>query len=144
MNSLPSDPYIYDQDELTGLRELLAIVQASPNDKSTPLPAEASHSGACEWPTLQFNDLTPEQRHLLSAFLEAQDRPIPPADVLGFSVRLSCSSRHPETTGSGYRYAPVKVKWGLGTEVPRRAATLSLPAMLPDDRRDRTRIDVLP
>jgi beta-lactamase regulating signal transducer with metallopeptidase domain len=144
MNSLPSDPYVYDQDELTGLRELLAIVQASPNDKSAPLPAGALHPAAREWPTLQFNDLTPEQRHLLPACLEAQDSPIPPANVLEFSVRLSCSSGHRETTVSGYRYMPVKVEWSWGTEVPRRDATLSLPASLPDDRRDRTRIEVLP
>ena len=39
LNALPSAPYVSDDDRLTGIRELLAVLKASPADADAPLPA---------------------------------------------------------------------------------------------------------
>jgi hypothetical protein len=144
LDSLPDGPWVEEPDALTGLRELLAIVQASPRDKTGPLPVGASPAKMGERSAFRFSDLTPGQRCLLLAFLDAQDYPAAPADALGFSVRLSRPPRCPEVTGSGYRYAPVEVEWSFGSDTSRRSLPLDLPASLPEDRRDRTKVEVVP
>jgi hypothetical protein len=88
--------------------------------------------------------MTLGQRALLSAFLQAQDRLIPPPDPTGFHVRFSRIEEQPQSGDRGYRYVPVRIEWSLGRNAEPSDYAVSLPASLPDVRRDRTRVELSP
>jgi hypothetical protein len=144
LNSLQGGSYVEDAEMLAGLPELLAIVTASPKGLTAPLTTGSPTADGLDRITLMYSDLAPRQRALLPAFLEAQDPPFPEAEVMGFSARLFCSSDKPQTNGLGYLSVPVRVEWSFGDLSSSWHVTLFLPASLPDDRRGRTRIEVVP
>jgi hypothetical protein len=144
LNSLQGGSYVDDSEMMVGLPELLAIVNAAPKGLTAPLTTGSPTAEGRDRITLTYRVLTPRQRALLPAFLEAQDPPIPAAEVMGFSARLFCSSDRPQTNGSGYLSMPVRVEWSFEDVSSRRHFTLFLPASLPDDRRGSTRIEVVP
>jgi hypothetical protein len=144
LNSLQGGSYVDEPELLAGLPELLAIVNASPKGLTTPLTTGSPTAEGLERSTLTYRVLTPRQRALLPAFLEAQDPPLPEAEVMAFSARLFCPSDKPQSNGTGYLSVPVRVEWSFGEASSRRHFTLFLPASLPDDRRGRTRIEVVP
>ena len=69
---------------------------------------------------------------------------MPPGDLTGFRVRFSRSEERPQTGDRGYRYVPIRIEWGVGRNAAPSVYAVSLPASLPDDRRDRTRIEISP
>lgn len=140
MNSLANGTYVTDDDELSGVRELLAIVQASSTDTSAVPPASSPAAGSSKPAAPGYPNLSARQRSLLPAFLETQDRLVAPADLLGFSMRVVRSSDPPQGAAAGSHSVPVRIEWSLGDESSRRMVALFLPLSPADDRRDRTRV----
>jgi hypothetical protein len=148
----PAEEYLEGQfnraEQIGGLREYLAIVSAAPRNSSgqienTEFRSYDGTTGAGL--TLKHDTMTPLQRRLVPAFLAAQDYPVSPADPEQFSLSLFRSGRTPSTTAAGYKCVHFRLAWDSGgKEKFSLGYSLNLPASLPGDRRDRTRIEVLP
>jgi hypothetical protein len=146
--------------DMNRVHELLAIVRASPRDIHAPLATIDDMSPQAlrrRW--LRYTNLTPRQRLLLPAFLETYSYPIAPQDAQGFELRLTFNpapepeprehlermGAWPPTNDPDYRFVPVD----LGFRVTRDGGRIygrgvALPASLPDDRRGKTKIELIP
>jgi hypothetical protein len=140
------------------LRELLAIVQAAPKNPSAPLPV-IDHLPNEEWQKtwLRYPALTPSQRRLLGAFLDAYPYPVAAGKAVEFQARLFLDPDGPQRDAQmaarmgmppaaypDYRPVSVVLQFSLGDEHRLWGNFLALPTSLPDDRRDRTKIEVVP
>jgi beta-lactamase regulating signal transducer with metallopeptidase domain len=135
-------------EKVAGLRELLAIMNATPRKHDQPLEnSQYFHHDGTPFRGFALNHarMTPRQRQMVPGFLAAQDYPVSPADPEKFSISMFCSVSKPRTTSSGYRYQGFTLAWDTGgQEKISLGYVVCLPASLPDDRRDRTKIEVLP
>lgn len=135
-------------EQTGGLRKYLAIAAASPRNRDGRIentqivvPPSIPIQGLA----LKYKSMTPLQRRLIPVFLAARNSLFSPADAEQFSLLLSSTAKAPETTPSGYKHVPFRLAWDMGKkEYVSPGWTLDLPASLPDDRREQTRVEVVP
>jgi hypothetical protein len=146
-----------DESFYDGLPELLALVDAAPQTPRGPLAiGDFAYSvqdvATANRSSLIQDTLTPRQQTLFTRLLALQHGSVVPGALGGkLTVRLYCRSREPKVTASGYRYLDVGIHWDLMRRVTASAGVgfgagydLYLPLSLPDDRRDRTKIELVP
>jgi hypothetical protein len=126
-----------DEMQLHGLRELLAIVAASPIGQRILLPG-GDRSPSSQQTVVTADQMTPRQRLLVPAFLAAIGKPPAPNNDDGLSIEMWCPRGEPETTASGYRYVRVVVRGNASMY------SLYLPMTLIDDRRATTKVEIAP
>src|SRR5207302_163291 len=137
-----------------GLHDLLAFVAASPKPLRGPLPVgdfTFITDGDLEKRIFLVQDhLAPRQQAPFARLLDVQHGSVPPEAMGGeLKVRFFCRSAEPQKGPRGYRSINVGLRWSLHRQVTRTSGygytsgyDLFLPMSLPDDRRDRTRIEV--
>ena len=76
----------------------------------------------------------------LQPFLSAQSRPLSLAGAKFFRVDGVNQDRSP-APAEGFKDAALMLMWNLGNGVDERQ-TLNLPLVMPDDRRDKTKIQI--
>jgi len=98
--------------------------------------------------------MTDAQRQLLPAFLDAYPYPVSLEKTAKFRVRLfqdlsppdpedfAAVHGEPPSTDPQCRFATVMLQFSLGDEKSLWASFLYLPTTVPNDHRDRTRIEV--
>ena len=135
-----------DRLHLLGLQEILAAIAACPINKDAPLPQgkvigrDVTPAQVAIMPDL--NDL--RQRQLLANFLNVYDRiKIKPQDVVSgdFGFIIIPSMRPKSANNTGAAGADVMLYLGKGSMGV--GYQLALPLALPDDRRDKTAIELL-
>ncbi len=149
MNNLGAMTGHWDEYGMEGWRELLELFRSSA--KSTLAPAVALHVGAVtreaeERIGLAYPDLTQRQRGLLRTFVEARGEFVSEVDARRSAAHLFCTYETPRQEDSGYGYVQV-VAWAqvrTETGMIYDSLTFFLPTTLPDDRRDKTRVEVVP
>ncbi len=137
-----------DRRQLIGLREILTAVAAVPSDKNTSI-----HSGPLSSPTVnnyRVASILPDlrdrqQRVLLNAFAQVFDGSLftnPDLDEFGVIIQSEA-----DNTGLDARVEAAKFSIMFYTDYKHQPGLrfgyiLALPKSLPDDRRDRTRVEV--
>lgn len=135
-----------DEYQLAGLTQLVGLFRAS--GKPRFAPAARLHAGglsrdALERITLGSDDLAAAgRRGLLDNYLEARNEDPSDENVRRFEAYLFCTYEAPQREDSGYGYVQVIAAVGAGRT--REHFALVLPTTLPDDRRDKTVIEVAP
>jgi hypothetical protein len=109
--------------DVTGVRELLALVKASPT-------------------TLTYTQFTPGQQALLPALLDTLSYPVTSEQIAGLRLSWSSSLRRSQPSPAGQALVEAMLSFSLGKGTPQQARIVLLPRTLPDDRRDKTRIEV--
>jgi hypothetical protein len=127
---------VEDEMELQGLRELLAIISASPKGQTVPVPVGDARGS--DRTVLDTEQMTIRQRQLLPAFFAAAGDSLANGSDDGLLIQMWRTQEEPQSTQSGYRYVRVLVSGNA------RTYSLYLPLVLPDDRRDSTKIEVQP
>lgn len=143
---------IADLDTQEGLHELLTLIQANswasvllPQGEPTP---KSEHWGSGG---LRGVGPTPDTVALVGAFLNAVREPIPPAGLLSFSMQAYCYT--PDMLKAAQSPPPqnaqVNLSWKLGGSTKPIAFRdqrwfLWLPLQIPNDRSDKTQIEVTP
>jgi hypothetical protein len=87
---------------------------------------------------LDTEQMTIRQRQLLPAFFAAAGDSLANGSDDGLLIQMWRTQEEPQSTQSGYRYVRVLVSGNA------RTYSLYLPLVLPDDRRDSTKIEVQP
>lgn len=139
LQSLFEGEFTQDEDAVAGLAELLALLKAAPlADGALPEFSVGRQPGRPADVTART--LVSRQRPLLAAFLETRDHPVSPEDLADFRASLG---HFPDPEGATARPDRIRVRleWSLGTEVS-RPFSVPLPLRIPDDRRDRARVEV--
>jgi hypothetical protein len=134
-----------DEIELLGLPELLAMMADSPTGQETALHAGMLTPTVLPRITLARSQLTPRQRAQIPAFLTAAEPVLSAEEVRDFRIMTYCSRDVPETSERGVRYWQVMVQYhlnGTGWSGDGGSYRLLLPMSLPDDRREKTSIEV--
>jgi hypothetical protein len=145
---------------LSRVHELLALLQAAGVDPTAPLPnlerLPAEERLRIWLPTAGMG---PRQRPLVAACLETYPYPVASAQAAEFQARFFITSelqfarlppeilkargawppRYPD-----YRYTNVQVQFQLKSEGRLYGRSVYLPRSLPGDRRDRTKVEVVP
>jgi hypothetical protein len=130
-----------DRLAMSGLRELLAVVAAIPGDKSRPLYSGGIGGNVSPAQIALMPDPRDSgQRPLLNDFLQAWPRRITPAEIQpgDFGFILQADNR-PEFGGNQVR-AGIHIYGGKGSIS--FGYWIALPLALPDDRRDKTQVEV--
>jgi hypothetical protein len=140
LNSLYLGPnYSYSECETAGTRELLAFLERQLRNRpiyNKPLkPGEVQN----KLYVLEPPELAPMQDALLP-FLSAQSRPLSFVEARFFRVDGVNQDRSPAPDG-GFKDAALMLMWNLGNGVDERQ-TINLPLAMPDDRRDKTKIEI--
>jgi hypothetical protein len=158
LNGLAEPPGMFGFQGQT--RELLTVIRAGPKNLSAPIPGLQHGLSPEAWQRtwLKYPAMTPDQRRLLEPFLDAYPYPVPAVKAREFQARLLLDPFAAQTlarmmkspTGTplvldpDYRFVTVTMQFSLGDEKRTWLNSIRLPASLPDDRRDRTRIEVVP
>jgi beta-lactamase regulating signal transducer with metallopeptidase domain len=145
------------------IQPFLAIVRAAVRNPtallpSGPSPSEPATAEKISW--LTYRALAPNDRHLLQDFLDTYPYPVPSDQAQEFQARLVANlyarapaplfintnqDEAPHPIDPRYRKVQVTILASLTSEHRIWVADqLYLPLSLPDDRRDRTLIEVLP
>ncbi|HTE18560.1 MAG TPA: hypothetical protein VK689_09295, partial [Armatimonadota bacterium] len=135
------------ESDIPSLRALLALVAAAPAAEETPAYSGALYEEVLERITFTYPRLNPAQRRLALAVAEEEHWPIAPEQMPRFFARACFAYGEPIRKAGKERYMQIVVNWGFGDA--RRAvdeghAGLHLPASFPDDRRDRTKVEIVP
>jgi hypothetical protein len=138
-----------------GLAELLAILKERPTpdgdgrlqivnsgsmDGLAPEDRAKAEQEVSAKHDLTFDRMTGYQRQMIPVFLAAQSR-----DVSGEpweKFRIWLRAQDSGETRRNYRHVPVTLSWQMGSS--QNDYTLSLPLTLPDDRRAKTLVEVVP
>ena len=155
LNSLPGQRNV-DELFFVGLPDLLEIVENAPQAQRGLLPVgdipEASGESLQKYVFLVQDHLAPRQLAPFGRLLAAQDWPVPPEALGGnLKVRAFCRTPKPEVAARGYRYVDLGIRWELHRaysptlgRVYSAGYDLYFPMSLADDRRDQTRVELVP
>ena len=147
LNDLAGCAGLTHEHDLLLLCPVLTLLSAAPGRAHRPLHAGVLSPGDLQAITVTYRDLTPSQRGLLPSVLSAAETPLHPGDAQSFVARAFCSRAAPERNSMGYWHTQLLVQWGIDPPASDRppisgTAMIQLPMSLPDDRRDRTRIEI--
>jgi hypothetical protein len=144
-----SRPLHHDHHRLPALRLLFALVNATPGADETAVHVGPLSREVRERILLTADSLTDAQRRMLPPLAAEQARPLAREQLAGFGAYFLCPREELVETSGGQRHIAVTVMWGFERAHPRVAhrentMLISLPLSLPDDRRDRTRVELAP
>lgn len=145
-----------DESFLAGLPETLALLRTSKRPLNSPVHVgDLTYNLDGNLDRQVSHPLTPFTRQQAALFerLEAAQPYGIPTEVKNgeFKITLFCKQKEPRTTETNYQAVPIGIKWDLTRMLtPQRGIgargdlEVHLPLSVPDDRRDRTRVELLP
>jgi len=129
--------YSYSEMETAGTPELLAFLDSelrNPTAGVTPEGWEKKNRYERKDVAALIKDAS------FMKFLNAQSHPVPAQCLQYFSVEMDKVDRQPAPP-EGFKDAPVQLNWSVGSGIF-GSHSLLLPLVIPDDRRDKTRIEL--
>lgn len=139
---------LYFADEELGLSELLQLIVLSPsNSARTPVP-EWSGGTPTELlnAALTYGQMNTQQRLLVRAFVDKRQLMEASEDLPSFRIAVTCRppvSMDPQKQDSP-KLSVIYIHWSLNNAETRgdNSYSIPLPVVLPDDRREKTRIEM--
>jgi beta-lactamase regulating signal transducer with metallopeptidase domain len=135
-----------DRRLLAGLREMLTAAAASPGDKKRPVYTGLTYASHAHTNAIHPNMADPRHHALVAQFLAAFHRKMSLTDQELEGIGLMFYCEKPNARGDGMRNLRLSAHIVTGQEgkaTMHAGYLVTLPLALPDDRRDKTGIEVV-
>lgn len=131
-------PAVWYESDVPGVRALLAIL-AEPAQSGRKL---SNSSEPTENNPIRYAEMSRRQRSWVPALAVERDEPVPAEELNTLEIKVFGPTPVWTVSGSGYRRVDVTINEWWTTGDRGDTCEIPLPVSLPDDRRDRMRIEI--